>query len=1119
MEGVLDELVHWLAPLGLEQLAPLLQSNDIDLAILPELTEADLEKLGLSLGHRKKLLKAIANLPDSSSSTSHPPLPTAEPSAASSAERRQLTVLFCDLVGSTALASQLDPEDLREMIGAYQRCVAKTVGRFAGFVAKYMGDGALIYFGYPRAHEDDPERAVRAALKLANAIGQLRTSPPLQVRIGIETGLVVVGDLVGSGEAQERGVVGGAVNLASRLQALAEPNAVVIGPTTQRLIGGLFEYRDLGTLKVKGFAEPLRPFQVLRKSEFQSRFEALHAADMTPLFGREEELELLTRRWDRAKSGDGQVVLLSAEPGIGKSRITAAAQDRISSEPHTCLRYFCSPRLTNSALYPTIAQLERAAGFGRDDEPEAKLDKLKTLLAPASPPAQDIALLADLLSLPGRDIFPSFSLTPQQKKKETFEALLRQLEGLAKARPVLMIFEDVHWIDPTSRELLQLVVEMTPRLRLLLLITFRPEFQSPWTGLPHVTTLTLTRLPHHAGLLMVEQIAGRVTLSRDLLDEIVARTDGVPLFIEELTKAVLEAGSGQDGATPSRTPSATLAVPATLHASLMARLDRLGPTAMEVAQVAAALGREFSYELLVAVAGPADEKTERAIAGLVNAGLVFQRGTLPEAHFQFKHALVQDAAYGTLLRGKRQELHARIVGALEARFPQLLESQPEVLAHHLTAAGLSERAVEFWRRAGERAAKSSANLEAVAHLGRGLELLQAVPNRAAHADQELRLLIAMGPALMTTRSTADPEIERTYSRARVLARETDRSAELFPIIWGSCLVAFISGEIQTAIRLARELFELVRGEIDPGLLLQAHHASWSAIMATGDLLGARQHLQSGLALYDREKHSQHAHLYGGHDPGVCGYTNNALCLVMLGHPDQALQQIERAIELAHQIDHPPSLAQALWFGAEVRYLRREPTAVEELISTVLPLIAKHGSIVGVANATMLHGWALTALGSVEVGIAEVRKGLDAWRGTGSKFHAPYRLARAADAFRLAGLSEQGLNLVAEAMAVMEHTGDRWFEPELHRLKGELLGLADGNQSEAAMCFGQAVELARVESARLVELRAAKSLARLWHDDGKLTEARELLAPILGWFTEGLGTPDIKEAKVTLAELS
>jgi class 3 adenylate cyclase/predicted ATPase len=1060
-------------------------------------------------------LKTDASTAPAAAPTS-PSAPQTAPSSLSSAERRQLTVMFCDLVGSTALAARMDPEDLREVIGTYHRRVARAVTRFGGFVAKYMGDGVLVYFGYPHAHEDDAERAVRAGLKLMSESAE--PSAPskelLSIRVGIATGLVVVGDLIGSGEAQERGVVGETPNLAARLQALAAPNAVVIAESTRQRLGTLFECSDLGKVELKGIAEPVQAWQVVRPGSVEGRFEALHTAALTPLVGREEEIDLLQRRWQRAKSGEGQVVLLSAEPGIGKSRIAAAVQERIAGEPHTRLRYFCSPHHQDSALHPTIAQLERAAGFERDDVPETKLDRLQALLGPATP-SEDVALFAELLSIPVGLHLPRLDLTPQRKKERTFEALLGQLEGLARAQPVLMIFEDVHWLDPTSRELLDLAVERTSRLPVLLLITFRPEFQPPWIGLSHVTMLALNRLDRRAGLLMVEQIVGTEAMARDLLEEIVARTDGVPLFVEELTKAVLEADAGERDTALSRTPAAARAVPATLHASLMARLDRLGPIAKEIAQIGAALGREFSYELLAAASRSANDEMRRALERLVGAGLVFQRGTPPEAMFQFKHALVQDAAYGTMLRGNRQELHARIAAALEAGFPQIIETQPEALARHFTEAGLAERAIGYWQRAGERAAKRSANREAVAHLGRGLQLLEALPDRAAHADEELRLLIAIGPALMNTRSSAAPEIERTYARARVLARETGRLAELFPTVWGSWLVAFSSGEITTAGRLVEELFGIVQGETDSGLLLQARHAAWPTVLATGDLLGARRHIEAALALYDREKHSQHAHLYGGHDPGVCGYVSHGLNLVTLGYPHQAVEQIERGLDLAREIDHKPSLAQALWFRAELHHLRREPQAVEAFADAVLPLVSQHGSVVGVANATMLQGWALVAKGATDDGIAELRKGLDAWRGTGSKFNVPYRLGRAADAFRLAGLFEHGLDLVAEATRAMEQTGDRWFEPELHRLTGEMMRLPGRDQAELENCFRRALDLARARGARLFELRAATSLARLWRDQGKQDAARDLLAPVFGRFTEGFETADLQEAKAVL----
>jgi class 3 adenylate cyclase len=650
------EIGVWLSSLGLERYEPAFRDNAIDAEVLPELTEADLEKLGVLLGHRKRMLRAIAELSTAPSRAAPAPERAADP-----AERRQLTVTFCDLVGSTALAARLDPEDLREVISAYHRTVAEVVAGFDGFVAKYMGDGVLVYFGYPRAHEDEAERAVRAGLGVIDTVGRLDiNSLKLQARVGIATGLVVVGDLIGEGSAQEQSVVGETPNLAARLQALAEPDAVVIAAGTRRLVGDLFDYRDLGAVEVKGIADRVPAWQVLRPSAVESRFEALRGSALTPLVGRDEEIDLLLRRWARAKAGDGQVVLISGEPGIGKSRLTAALTERLHADPYLRLRYFCSPYHQDSALYPFIDQLGWAAGFARDDPPASKLQKLESLLARAAPPDEDVALVADMLSLPGSERHPLPNLSPQRKKERTLEALIRQLEGLTRQQPVVMVFEDAHWIDPTSRELLDLTVERVGRLPVLLIVTFRPEFQPPWTGRPQVTMLTLNRLDRHDRTALVEQIPGGKALPEEVIAQIADRTDGVPLFVEELTKSVLESG-----VTP-------LGIPTSLHDSLMARLDRLG-SVRRVAQIGAAIGREFSYELLRAVSRVSEDELQADLARLGASELVFQRGTPPDAVYAFKHALVQDAAHGSLLRNARQQLHAQIAEALEARSPELME--------------------------------------------------------------------------------------------------------------------------------------------------------------------------------------------------------------------------------------------------------------------------------------------------------------------------------------------------------------------------------------------------------------------------------------------------------------
>jgi class 3 adenylate cyclase/predicted ATPase len=1102
------DVAEWLRGLGLEQYAPAFAANDIDAEVLPELTADDLIGLGVgSIGHRRKLLAAISGLRDEK---------VAPPAVAASAEaeRRQLTVMFSDLVGSTPLSTRFDPEDLREIVGAYHRCVADTVGRFAGFVAKYMGDGVLVYFGYPEAHEDDAERAVRAGLAVIDAVGRLATPERLDVRLGIAGGLVVVGDLIGAGAAQERGVVGETPNLAARLQALAQPGTLVIADSTRRQIGALFEIEDLGTQSLAGFAEPQHTWRVVGESGVVSRFEALRS-EAAPLVGRDEELELLLRRWQQAKAGEGRIVLISGEPGIGKSRLTAALSERIAGDPHTRLRYFCSPHHQDSALHPFITQLERAAGFARDDAVEQKLGKLRELLASGARSDDEIELLAELLSLPSTAA--GLNLSPQRKREMLFEALLHQLDALARTRPVLMIFEDAHWIDPTSRELLDLTIDRASRQPILLIVTFRPEFQQAWGGQPHVTVLALNRLGERDVTALVRGLAGNAPLGSEIVEEIAERTDGVPLFIEELTRAVLERADQDNrvAAVLSASPLPAVAVPATLHASLLARLDRIGAAAREVAQIGAVLGREFSYELIQPVARRSDAELQAALARLSEAGLLFCRGAPPHASYLFKHALVQDAAYGTLLRIRRQELHARVAAALEQNFADLVERQPELLAHHLTAAGDTEPAVDQWLRAGQHAAKRSAHLEAIGHFESGLAALSALPEGPARNGREIELQLERGLSLLTAKGFTSLEAAEAYARARDLREKIGDADRLFVALWNVWMTT-ATRDTKAARPLSEKLLIMTKNERGTGHRLEAHHSAWFTQFYSGEPSSARGHCDEGRRLYDIDRHRSLAFRFGGHDAGLCAHNHGALSEWLLGYPDTALATINDAVRLAQLLAHPLSLDHTFLYDAIIHLFRGEPDIAAGRAHEAEELAIEQ-RLALLVNTDVLRGGALLRQGFVEDAAALVRQGLGARDFTGWHLYQPYQLALVSEVLGRAGDPDGAAAALAKARNAIEAGNERWWESEIHRVTGVLL-LSQQKIAECESCLQQAIRIAREQQAKSLELRAATSLARLWGEQGRRAEARDLLAPIYGWFTEGFNTADLKDAKGLLAEL-
>ena len=1120
----MQQIADWLSQLGMSEYADRFVDNRIDISVLPHLTDQDLKDIGIPLGHRRKILAAI-NLGAGSIQPIGEASRVAEAKTQDAPERRFVTVLFSDLVGSTALSARMDPEDLREVISAYQKCVAETVGRFGGFVAKYMGDGVLVYFGYPQAHEDDAERAVRAGLELVSAVGGLKTHVPLQTRIGIATGLVVVGDLIGSGASQEQAIVGETPNLAARLQGVAEPNSVVIAESTRKLVGNLFELEVLGAQDLKGIAGPVRAWTARRPASVESRFEAFHATGLTELVGREEELELLLRRWSKAKTGEGQVVLLSGEPGIGKSRLTAAMLERLAKEPHTRLRYFCSPQRTDSALYPIISQMERAAGFAHNDAPQAKLDKLDAVLALSVTPRQDVALFAEMLSLSNDGRYPTLELAPQQRRQRTLEALTAQVEALSRSNPVLMIFEDVHWLDPTSLEALGRTVDRLRTLGVLLIVTFRPEFEPPWVGRPYVTALTLNRLGEREIAAMIDGVTGNKPLPQSIRQDIIERTDGIPLFVEEMTKAVLEAeGEGEAQKTTAAVPSSAHAVPASLHASLMARLDRLG-SAKEVAQIGAVIGREFSHSLLAAVAGKAQAELQSALHRLMAAGLLFRQGMAPHASYLFKHALVQDAAYGTLLREPRKSLHARIAEIFESRFTEIAESQPEVLARHCTEAGLIEKAAILWGKAGQRSLERSNLVEAVSQLTHALDQIATLPATPASRSEQIKLQVARANALMHTKGYGAPDTKAAVEQARLFIERAEALGEppgdpllLFSVLYGFWVANFtvFNGEVVRA--LAAQFLTLAEKQTATVPLMIGHRLMGNSLLFSGDIVGARAHYDQAIALFDPAPHRLLATQLG--DVGVAIFSYRAWALWSLGYPEAALWDTNHALKDARATGHAATLMVALGYALPTHIYCGDYAAANAHADELVALADEKGAMLWKAAGMMNQGWVAALTGNASNAIQMITSGITAWRSTAATTWMPLYLPLLARAYAELGQFENAWRSIGEAMTAVEKTEERTSEADIYCVAGKIELLSpEHDAAKAQAYFERALAVSREQQAKSFELRAAMSLARLWRDQGKPQQARELLAPVYGWFTEGFDTLDLREAKALLEELS
>jgi predicted ATPase/class 3 adenylate cyclase len=1113
---------EWLTGLGLARHVDLFAENDIDFDVLPLLSDDHLKEIGISLGDRVRLRKAIDAL-QGQERPAAPPAAGVTPATEarvprSESERRQLTVMFCDLVGSTELSAKYDPEDLQEFISSYHAACSRLIAEFNGYVAKFMGDGVLAYFGYPQAQEKDAERAARAALAILDGIadlgaGKLKDLQPA-VRIGIATGLVVVGDMIGEGSAKEANIVGETPNIAARLQALAGPNEVIIAPLTRELIGAALTCESLGEHLLKGIPEPVRAWRVERRQIADTESDETESRPAGALIGRQEELGLLLRSWEASRTGHGQVVSIQGEAGLGKSRLIEAVRAQIAPTPHVWVTLRCSPYHANSMLYPVTRHLMRVAGWKPDDSPETKLDKLETALkAQSLPPETAVPLYANLLSLPlPADRYRPLALSSREIREHTLDALTNWLFEEAEQKPVVQAWEDLHWADPTTLELLGIYISQSPTAAVLNVLTYRPEFRPPWPTRSHMTPITLSRLDRAEVEAMIAARAGGKSVPPEVLNHVIDKADGVPLYVEELTRTILRSDYLREETDRFALVRslAHVSIPATLQDTLMARLDRL-PRVRELAQLGAVLGREFAYEMLRALVEIEEPSLKDGLEQLVDAELLYQRGRAPRASYVFKHALIQDAAYGSLLKRTRQQYHRQVAALFEERFPDTVEQHPELVAHHHAEAGNFEKSAEYWLRAGELARAQSANLEAIAYFGKGVDSLRELPESERRARQELALQVPLGHANIVAKGHGAAGAQIAYARALELCERLGDAPELAATLFGLWRFYVVANPLDEAMAVAMRLHRIAEEKRQTELFVVACYARGYTALCKGDLAEARSSLADGVARYDREQRRETIYRIA-QDPGVACRAYLAMTEWLLGYPDRAENSVAQSIELAEELEDPFSLAFALCFpGAIVTDARGGDAG---------PIVERGLEIARLRNFALWAAFAevhrrserFRALRS-EPALRELAESVAAIPQMGVLINSPYfatHLARACLEMQKGG---DGLAALEAVEPSMRKRGEYWWQAEVLRLKGELLlSRSASDDGEAERCFEQAREVARRQQAKSLELRAVTSLCRLWRRQGRQQRAISLLEECLSGLEEGAATADHKAAR-------